>query len=198
MHFLYTRQYQLGNPGCPTNEFEHSLMVYCFARRWNLPELAVLAKKKVEDVSTVVSISDAFAAIRKAYSSIEDPAQEPWLSELLMKHTHHALHCKPNIFSVPENQIFIDRTQNFDRSLIIVLANLYNKHAAIHDGTLSSSPDTIELMATRPSTSRSTTASIITSRTEEIDECDCRDEMWRFISPCCRRTMENRSHRATG
>ncbi|KAI1907020.1 hypothetical protein LOZ65_006805 [Ophidiomyces ophidiicola] len=167
IHFLYTGILDLGYPARP---FEESLMVYCFARQQGLCKLGTLAMKEAQCTSPGSSTANFFDALRKAYSFMDNPASETWLSGELVARVEHSLADSPEIFSQPSSQNSSGQATNFDWALICALVEILRKR----DGRITAATSSCSETFTGIETPIGSTSSAQT--TTDLDALD--DELY--------------------
>lgn len=131
IHFIYSGTYEFLDKSDFTSieaqgkEFENSILVYSAAIKYDIPELAQLAKDEANKAATDLALSGVIKHARKHFDSI--PREEKWLLELMKSLMEERLEKDADTFLKENFFEGFGKHETFDPHLCRFIVELYEK-----------------------------------------------------------------------
>ncbi|KAH1605861.1 hypothetical protein KXX21_006141 [Aspergillus fumigatus] len=130
-HFLCTGSYETLRTTSDSGlsnvaiEYRRSMLVYHAARKYDLYDLEVYAKKYIQMFGQSMSAFDSMEAARKIYSKL--PRDEAWLPSYLHERLRLAFLMDANIFQGDEFYDGVGKDPDFDKAVMRMVVNIYSE-----------------------------------------------------------------------
>ncbi|EAW24053.1 uncharacterized protein NFIA_036250 [Aspergillus fischeri NRRL 181] len=131
VHFLCTGSYETLRTASDSGlsnmatEYRRSMLVYHAARKYDLYDLEMYAKKYIKMFGESMSAFDSMEAARKIYSKL--PQGEVWLPNYLHEQLRVAFLSDTNIFQREEFYDGVGEDPDFDKAVMRMVVNIYSE-----------------------------------------------------------------------
>ena len=132
IHYLYTGTYEALQPQVDDDKVAELKMItqlYGIAVKYNIPGLSVMLQNQIQLIAKTLNVFDVLGIAQTMYQILSE--EDTWFTLFLKKAMEAALMVDKDLFTTSRFLELIGTVKVFDRILMRIVAEIYNRKTAI-------------------------------------------------------------------